>query len=132
MLTNSSRLVHPKDVLGPATTTLVGHGGLFPDADADAITRFSGGPSYVRYARESVEATDLPSVPPRLKKMVNSFHHMRAPMHGPILGIGGACSPAALHELTDNAVPFPLWPLFTHNRRHEEGQLPAQPAPCKL
>ncbi|MBX3157451.1 MAG: class I SAM-dependent methyltransferase [Deltaproteobacteria bacterium] len=84
----------------------------FPDRGA--VERFNdpSRPS-VRYARESVDATDLASAPAGVKTMVNCFHHMRPAQARAILASAHRDrQPILIYELTDNAVPFPLWLLF--------------------
>jgi hypothetical protein len=82
----------------------------FPNRDA--IERFRGHP-HVRYASESVDATDLATAPAGLKTMVNCFHHMRVPQARAILeSAHRERQPILIYEMADNAVPFPLWLLF--------------------
>ena len=84
----------------------------FPSAEA--VARFDDpARPYLRYARESVDATDLASAPAGLKTMVNCFHHMRPPQARAILeSAQRARQPILIYEMADNAVPFGVWLLF--------------------
>jgi hypothetical protein len=79
-----------------------------------AIARFDD-PSrpHVRYARESVDATDLATAPAGLKTMVNCFHHMRPPQARKILeSAQRSRQPILIYEMADNAIPFGVWLAF--------------------
>jgi hypothetical protein len=82
----------------------------FPNRDA--VERFREHP-HVRYASESVDATDLATAPAGLKTMVNCFHHMRVPQARAILASAHReRQPILIYEMADNAIPFPLWLVF--------------------
>lgn len=79
--------------------------------NAEAIARFNE--PHIRYARESVDATNLAATPAGLKTMVNCFHHMRPPEARAILESAQRVrQPFLIYELADNKVPFLLWLIF--------------------
>jgi len=84
----------------------------FPNLDA--MTTFNDGKRpYMRYERESVDATNLAAAPTGLKTMVNCFHHMRPPQARAILESAHRDKqPILIYEMADNKVPFALWLLF--------------------
>lgn len=82
---------------------------LYPNRDSVAAFDASDRP-HLRYEANSVDATDLASVPRGLKTMVNSFHHMRPAQARQILE--SACEsgqPLLVYEFGENKMPFALW-----------------------
>lgn len=66
----------------------------------------------MRYRTEPLDATRLEEVPPGMKTMVNSFHHLSPEVARSVLASAHASrTPILIFELADNRLPFWLWVL---------------------
>lgn len=83
----------------------------FPNAAA--LEQFNAGTvPGMRYRSEPLDATRLHDVPPGMKTMVNSFHHLPPEVARSVLTSAyQARTPILIFELADNRLPFWLWLL---------------------
>lgn len=77
------------------------------------VQRINGKSNHVTYHDKSIDATNIKQVPPGLKTMIASFHHMDPDTAKKILqSAQGSKQPILIYELMKNTIPVILWWLL--------------------